>query len=214
MSGRRHIKLAAFDLDGTLLRGDTVCEAIANGIGQLGRMRQFETLRAAAQIEEVKAARNEMAAWYAPYTVTELCTHLPSLALAPGAQDGLKLLRGHNFKIAIVSITWEFAVEWFCRRLGADYFVGTRLSSNGQITHFWPDDKPRWLQELALNLDIDLDEVVAVGDSSGDIPMLRAVGHPYWVGHTVPMELETRATHHPNGDIRLLAQGIVNSVLS
>jgi len=37
-----HVRLVAFDLDGTLLHGDTVCEAIARRLGQLKRMQELE----------------------------------------------------------------------------------------------------------------------------------------------------------------------------
>ena len=30
-------------------------------------------------------------------------------------------------------------------RLGADYSVGTGLSADGLISHFWPKDKALWL---------------------------------------------------------------------
>ena len=76
----------------------------------------------------------------APSSFPELCTYLTSLQVAPGVPEGLTLLKQRKIKIAVVSITWEFAVEWFARRLVVDYFVGTRLSPDGQITHFWPED--------------------------------------------------------------------------
>ena len=101
------------------------------------------------------------------------------MRLAPGVHEGLGLLRRHGFKIAIISITWEFAVEWFAHQFGADYFVGTGLSPYGKITDFWPSDKAVWLQGLADRLGTPMNDVAAVGDSSGDLHMLRAVGHPY-----------------------------------
>ena len=103
---------AAFDLDGTLLREQTACEAIAKGIGRPGRMRELEQLES-NQIEEVRAAREEMAEWYSPFTFGELCEHLTATRVAPGVDEGFGLLREHGFRIAIVSLTWEFAVEWF-----------------------------------------------------------------------------------------------------
>ncbi len=169
------VRLAAFDLDGTLLRGETVCEAIAKGIGRSQRMRELERLDS-NQIEEVTAAREEMAEWYSSFSLEEVCKHLSSIRVAPGVEEGLTLLRNHGFKIAIVSITWEFAVEWFANGLGADYSVGTGLSPDGVIAHFWPQDKALSLTRLAGNLGVDMRDVAAVGDSSGDIPMLLAVG--------------------------------------
>ena len=43
---RGPIRLAAFDLDGTLLRGETVCEAIARPLGRLERMQAIAGLLA------------------------------------------------------------------------------------------------------------------------------------------------------------------------
>ena len=176
------MKIAAFDLDGTLLRGRTACEAIAEGIGRIERMWEFEQLQSSNQVAEVTAAREEMAGWYSAFTISDLCKHLSTVPLAPGVEDGFTLLRDHGFKIAIVSVTWEFAVEWFANWLKADYFVGVGLSPSGQITHFWPHDKESWLRELAASLGVNMVDVAAVGDSSGDIPMLLSVGHRYWVG--------------------------------
>ena len=171
------MRLAAFDLDGTLLRGDTVCEALARPLGRLDRMQDFEQL-SSSDVDRVRAAREEMAGWYESSTLPELHSSLASMRLATGACEGLGLLKRHGFAIAIVSITWEFAVEWFARQLGADYFVGTRLSPDGRVVDFWPVDKAAWLGELAARLGVQMDQVAAVGDSRGDLDMLRAVGRP------------------------------------
>ena len=206
------MKLAALDLDGALLWGESVWEAIARGIGRLERVREMEEQIAPDQIVEVRAAREESAGWYADFTFDELLEHVASMRIAPGADQGFALLRAHGFKIAIVSLTWEFAVEWFADRFGADYFAGTGLSSDGRITHFWPEDKARWLADLAERLGVDMRDVAAVGDSRGDVPMLLAVGHPYWVGGAVPAELDGKVVHEADGDIGVVAERIVRAV--
>ena len=206
------MKLVAFDLDGTLLRGDSVWEAIARGIGRLERVREMEEQIAPDQIAEVTAARKESAGWYSAYTFDELLQHVTSMQIAPGVDEGFALLRQHGFKTALVSLTWEFAVEWFADRFGADYFVGTALTPDGQITHFWPEDKALWLAELAGKLGVDMSDVAAVGDTRGDVPMLIAVGHPYWVGDTVPPELDEKVVYQPDGDIRSVAESVVRAV--
>ena len=150
------MRIAAFDLDGTLIRGQTACEAIAEGIGRLERMREFEQLRS-NQIEQIKAARAEMAEWYSSFTFSDLCQHLTTLPIAPGVDEGFALLRDHGFRIAIISLTWEFAVEWFANRFGADYFVGQGLSTEGLITHFWSHEKGLWLAGLAAELGVDME---------------------------------------------------------
>ena len=202
------MKLAAFDLDGTLVRGRTACESIAAGIGRLERMTELEAMRA-DQTQQVIAAREEMAAWYSGFTLDELRRHLAALRTAPGVDEGFALLRDHGYRLAIVSITWEFAVEWFAARWRADYWVGTGLSTDGAITHFWPQDKAAWLERLAGELGVDRRDVAAVGDSGADIPMLRFAGTAFWVGQALPSELRGVATHAPDADIRLVAERIV-----
>ncbi|MCY4528830.1 MAG: HAD-IB family phosphatase [Chloroflexi bacterium] len=206
------MKLVAFDLDGTLLRGESVWEAIARGIGRLERVREMEEQIAPDQVAEITAAREESAEWYSSYTFDELLKHVPSMRVAPGVDEGFALLREHGFTIAVVSLTWEFAVEWFADRFGADYFVGTGLSPDGQITHFWPEDKAGWLAELARTLGVDMTDVAAVGDTRGDLPMLLAVGYPYWVAKAVPPELDGKVIHRPDGNIHVVAQNIVHSL--
>ena len=206
------MKLAAFDLDGTLLWGESVWEAIARGIGRLERVREIEEQIAPDQIAEVTAAREESAGWYSAYTFDELLEHVATMQVAPGVDEGFALLREHGFRIALVSLTWEFAVEWFADRFRADYFAGTALSPDGQITHFWPESKPLWLAELADKLGVNMSDVAAVGDTRGDVHMLLAVGHPYWVGGAVPAELDGKVIHEPDGDIRAVAEGMVRAV--
>jgi len=175
-------------------------------MGHLDLVREFERLRV-TDIDEIKAARVKVAGLYEASTLPELHPYLASMRLAPGVHEGLSLLKRNSFKIAIISITWEFAAEWFAHQLGADYFVGTGLSPDGKITHFWPSDKAVWLRNMAARLGVPMDQVAAVGDSNGDLDMLRAIGHPYWVGSHLPADLT--AAHHPDGDIERIAQDIV-----
>ena len=196
------VRLVAFDLDGTLVRGPTICESLAEPLGKLSRMREFEQLRDLAQI---RTARQEMLGWYgdAPHALYEKL----SLELAPGAAEAFELLAQRGVQTAIVSITWSFAVERLARRLGADAWVGTDAHF-GEIRHFWPNDKPVWLARHASALGIEMSQVAAVGDSHGDVPMLAAVGHPFFVGADLPREI-AHAVHAPHADMREIAQLIL-----
>ena len=74
-------------------------------------------------------------------------------------------------------------------------WIGTGVQS-GEIQHFWPSDKPLWLARYANALGIELSEVAAVGDSYGDVPMLAAVGRPFFIGADLPAEI-AHAVHAP-----------------
>jgi HAD superfamily phosphoserine phosphatase-like hydrolase len=199
-SQSRAVRLAAFDLDGTLVRGQTICESFAEHLGKLPRMREIEQLR---DVAEIRAARQEMLTWYGE-PLEALCANLSEVAIAPGVAEAFESLAQQGIHTVIVSITWSFAVAWFAQRFGACAWVGTD-AQRGKIQHFWPSDKPLWLARLARSLDIDLSEVAAVGDSPGDVPMLAAVGHPFFVGADLPREI-AHAVHAPNADLRDIAR--------
>jgi phosphoserine phosphatase len=199
------IRLVAFDLDGTLLRHHTVCEVLANHLGTSERMQQFGQLH---HPEDIRQATEEMVQWYRDQPLARLCSFLQRAHLAPGVREGIALLRQHDIHIALVSMTWEFAVAWFAQEWGIQHFVGTRLSEAGEITYVWPEDKARWLTQLAHHLQLDLKQVAAVGDSSGDLPMLHLAGYPIFVGKTLPEGLPLEA-HDPDGNIYHIAQRLV-----
>jgi HAD superfamily phosphoserine phosphatase-like hydrolase len=200
------IKLAAFDLDGTLVRDGTCVQSIAQAIGREEECASFERLNM-RDMPAVAGAREAMAEWYRPYTFEELTAGLADLGLAPGAEEGFALLREHGVVTAIVSITWRFAVEWYARRLGADYAHGTGLL-DGHVEHVWPTDKGRWLRDLAAQLDVPHPSVAAVGDSEGDRELLEAAGIRYYVG-TGKIEVSS-IIHIPHASILDVAQRLVD----
>ena len=77
--------LAVFDLDGTLLRGATVCEVLADQIGYGARMREIEAIR---ERDEIIAARHEMAGWYEGIPEADLQTMSLRATLAADAEKG------------------------------------------------------------------------------------------------------------------------------
>jgi HAD superfamily phosphoserine phosphatase-like hydrolase len=189
--------LVVFDLDGTLLRGDTVCELLARPLGRLDRMRQLERFSSEA---DLAAARAEMATWYRAVAISQLTAGLHAVPFAPGAEEAVALLRRSGITVAIASITWEFAVACFAQRLSVTDFVGTRLAQTGAVEHVWPRDKATWAQALCRRLSIPPHRLVAVGDSSGDVELLRIAAHRVFVGENLPPELPD-VYHAPRADV-------------
>jgi HAD superfamily phosphoserine phosphatase-like hydrolase len=200
--------LVAFDVDGTLLRGETICECIARCIGKAEEMRAFERLTAR---DDIAAARRSMLDWYKPFGKDQLLGHLRTVELAPGAKAGLGRLRELGIKTALVSITWSFAVAWLAAELGADYTVGTDWRDDDEVGDFWPDDKASWLGRLLADLNISPAALVAVGDSASDILMLKLAGRGYFVGTVLPEALPTHIHHHPAADIAALVEIILGA---
>ncbi len=201
----RRIELVAFDVDGTLLRGQTICERIAHGIGKSEEMSAMERLTSPAAIA---AARAEMISWYRCYDRARLLRHAQSVTLARGAREGVAALKRAGIRIALVSITWDFAVDWLASELQADFFVGTHWNEDDTIEHFWPADKVTWLARRAGQLGLQPVEIAAVGDSSGDMQMLEYAGLGYFVGET-QCGLPAHVKHWPAADIREIAREIL-----
>jgi HAD superfamily phosphoserine phosphatase-like hydrolase len=196
--------LAVFDLDGTLLRGRTVCEVLAKKLGQTARMREIEALTSEPQIRK---AREEMARWYSSVQPSVLIECLSNATLASGAMEGTQRLRKAGIAVAIASITWEFAVEEFARFFKAEFFLGTRLRPNGTIRHCWPRDKALFAVRTQRKLGLNKSRIAAVGDTANDLPMLRAAGLPIFVGKKPPSRL-LRIVHMPNASIDDIARYI------
>jgi len=197
--------LVAFDLDGTLLRGRTVCEILAAACGRTAEVSAFE---AATSQAEIAAGRIAMARWYRNIPRARLFAALESAELAPGAAEGVALLATHGVEVVIASITWRFAVEWFATRFGIHRSLGTDLSADGDVVHVWPADKGPWLQRLMTELSIPYARVAAVGDSAGDTALLAAASLRVFVGASVPAGL-VDVYHWPRENIDVVAGRII-----
>ena len=188
--------LVVFDLDGTLLRGPTICELLAAPLGRLAEMQAFECLTRQSEIAE---ARVEMARWYKGFSRDRLIEFLRPPQWAPGATEGIALLQESAIEVAIASITWDFAVGWFADQLGVKHVLGTGLTDGGQIEHVWPEHKAEWLTSLANQLRVPNERTAAVGDSSGDVAMLNAATLRFFVGPHAPSGL--KCLHLPSANI-------------
>lgn len=175
-------RVIAFDLDGTITRGPTVCEAITTHIGRRAEMDGFERERTR---DGIARGRERMAEWYSAYSVEDLLEPVRAIPLAPGAHEALALCRAAGVWTALVTITWTFAATHFVEALGFDACVGTVLHK-GHIRHFWPEDKAEWLAGFAGERGIAREQTAAVGDSWGDGPMLAWAGRGIYVGRDTP----------------------------
>ncbi|MEA2550362.1 MAG: phosphoserine phosphatase [Actinomycetota bacterium] len=199
------IRLAAFDLDGTLIRDRTCVEAINSSIGRTEEAAAFERLDVRDR-DGMTAARITMAGWYRPIPTEVLLHDVRGLALAPGTEEAFGFLRTHHVSTAIVSLTLKAAVDWFAERLGADFAVGTHITGE-EIDHVWAEDKGRWLQAAAAKLGLHHQEVAAVGDSDGDREMLAAAGFRVFVGDRAPDTPDI--LHMPGANMYDVAQRIL-----
>ena len=205
MTQAGQIRLVAFDLDGTLLRGDSVCMGIARGIGRLERMQEMEQ---GYDLADVQSDATEMASWYLPHGQARIEQELPKLKLAPGAKEGCELLREAGVDMAIISVTWAFAAEYFAEKFGIAHYAATPLDwTTGEFDDFGAENKGPWLGAKSESLGLSPEQVVAVGDSPNDQSMFDVAGTAYCVGATCGES--PNLIRRPNANILDLAREIL-----
>lgn len=103
------------------------------------------------------------------------------------AIDVIEQHRAEGRAIVIISASGSDVVEPIADRLGADLVVASRLQTRdgrytGSITFYaYGPAKAQAMSDLAQEQGWDLQQCWAYTDSSTDIPMLEAVGHPHAV---------------------------------
>jgi HAD superfamily phosphoserine phosphatase-like hydrolase len=199
------IRLVAFDLDGTLIRGRNSLAVIGAALGRPEWERQMEILY--MRDETPEEMRRRVAPW-SEFSTAELSRQLVHSHFAPGVDEAFQLLRDRHVTTAIVSISWDFIVEWFAKRFGAAYWVAVGFNPDQTVTPFWPEDKGPWLEQLRAKLHVDWHEVAAVGDSPRDASMFQAAGHSFYVGAESPKGPDG-IQHYPDGDIAAVARAIL-----
>ncbi|MGE0582490.1 MAG: KdsC family phosphatase [Steroidobacteraceae bacterium] len=102
---------------------------------------------------------------------------------------GIRAAQRAKIRVAIISGRNSPAVRARCRELGIRH------------VHQGVEDKLAVLQRLCTRLGIALHECAAVGDDTPDVPVLRAVGHPFAVpgAHPTARRAAGRVTRAPGG---------------
>ncbi|MEV0129301.1 HAD-IB family phosphatase [Dactylosporangium sp. NPDC050688] len=199
------VRLVAFDLDGTLTRGPTCLEATAARHGFAEQMAVWEQARGEAAIIEVRAAVWALLRDWPP---ERLAAPLAGIPLAPGAAEGITALRDAGLDVVIVSLAFAQHAAYFAAQLGVATVIATDVLTGGGFRHVFPSTKPTLLAAYAAEHGWTLEQVAAVGDSHGDVPMLRACGTSVFVGPALPDDL-TPTLHLPAAPIDEVARRIL-----
>lgn len=105
--------------------------------------------------------------------------------------------------VVIVSSSGSEVVEPIGQLLGADHVIATRLQVEdgcytGEIEYYaYAENKAAAIRELARTEGYELAESYAYSDSSTDLPLLEAVGHPSAVNPDRALRKEAQAREWP-----------------
>lgn len=99
-------------------------------------------------------------------------------------RDLIKKLKAQKYFLAAISGSPSYIVEKYAKAIGFDLFFGTELEiKSGKFTGKVKSldsafNKAKIVKDLAAKHRFDLTQSVAVGDTEGDIEMLKLVGRP------------------------------------
>jgi len=187
---RKARKLAAFDLDGTLLTGTPSWEMLHEHFGTVSTAEQAHRDYSSHKITYAQFMRRDLSVWPRPLRRSEMIEVLGGYRLRPeaaGVVEDLKLL---GYEVAIVSSALDLLVRVVARRLGIAHYAANRIgfdpkgNFNGKIYPLVePLRKDLVLDQMALRLGVRLQDTICVGDSGYDASFLKAGGKGFVVGN-------------------------------
>jgi phosphoserine phosphatase len=179
-------KLAAFDMDGTLIEGRLVF-ALADRFGLSGMVREMQASGMAGH-EQTKA----IATLFAGLEKKDVESAIESIPFVKNCERTIEALRERRYKIGIISDSYTVAAGAVAGRLQLDFVAANELRfENGRITG--KVDMPLgWdkigcfckisvckryhLEKFARNYNIPIENSLAVGDTRSDICMIQRAG--------------------------------------
>jgi phosphoserine phosphatase len=182
-----HYKLAAFDMDSTLINIECVDE-IADAAGRKTEVAAITEAAMRGEITDYKDSLRRRVALLKGVPVGAMQEVLTQrMQLNPGAQALTQAFKAAGIKLLLVSGGFTFFTDVIRDRLQMDYARSNVLEiANGQLTgrmvdQSWGDicdgaEKRKMLLETCAHLGIDAKHSIAVGDGANDLPMMDAAG--------------------------------------
>ncbi len=178
------IKLALFDLDGTLTKERSAWEYIHRRLGVWeGQAEKYQEAFLKGEISYEKFCQLDAAIWKG-MAVSQIEKILQEISLQDGVDDLLAYLRSKRVKLGIISSGLSLLANYLKKKYSMEYAVANELEIvDGHLTggikiNVYYDRKKEWVEEAMRNFSVRPEEIMAVGDSHGDIDMLQMVGLP------------------------------------
>jgi phosphoserine phosphatase len=182
-----HFKLAAFDMDSTLINIECVDE-IADAAGRKAEVAAITEAAMRGEITDYKDSLRRRVALLAGVPVSAMHeVYDRRLQLNPGAEKLTQAFKAAGMKLLLVSGGFTFFTDRIKERLQIDWARSNVLHvADGKLTgrmvdQPWGDicdgeEKRKTLLETCAQLGISPAQSIAVGDGANDLPMMGIAG--------------------------------------
>lgn len=174
--------IASFDLDGTLVRGMSTGQYLADRLGHGEILRNLESQYDQGCLP-AQAVADAEAAFYAGRSLEGTCKLLADLPTIGGITEVVLELQRHNVVSILNTLAWSFIAADFRLRFGFYASSGVEMLCDGQGVfagrvnrHFDEHDKVAFVSDLARSMGVPASRIVAIGDARSDIPLFGTVG--------------------------------------
>lgn len=170
----RKIRLAVFDLDGTLTPVDSLWKYLHDEFGTWEKGKIAAQKYRRGEISYKQWAETDAGYW-AGASLSRIEETLDRIPYRQGAREVFQLLHERSVKTAIISAGLSILTDKVAKELGADIALSNELETNdGRLTgrikvKVAVNDKAQIVEQLATQLGIPLDEVALVGDRAFDL---------------------------------------------
>ena len=178
----RQFKLVTFDLDGTLTREPSIWEYIHKRLGKwYGFAEDYQNQFLSGEISYEEFCERDAKVWKG-MKVEELLEIVRTVPFHAGVDELIHYLKQKGLKLTLVSSGLSLLSDWVHRKYGFDYSVSNDLlHENGVLTgsvkiQVYFDKKAEWVRKILKKFEVKPEEVIAIGDSRGDIDMFQMVG--------------------------------------
>jgi phosphoserine phosphatase len=178
---REQKRLACFDMDSTLIQAEVIDElAKEAGVGEQVAKITEAAMRGELDFNQSFIKRMSLLEGLDEAVLEKVAERL---VLSDGVEVLFLALNRLGYKTAILSGGFDYFGRFLQKKLGVDYVYANELNIiDGKVTGkvvgdiVNGDKKAYFLQMIAAKENINLEQVIAVGDGANDLPMLALAG--------------------------------------